>query len=112
MLAAARTTAEDRKQEAILARTVAEKNSREIQRLSDARRLPLLRERAAALWPAHPDLIPDLEAWMKDADRLAAHLPIHQDSLANLRSRAESTPEGEYAFEREEDAWWFEALAR
>lgn len=60
----------------------------ELVRLSDAKRLSDLAERARDLWPVTPSRIPELEAWVRDADELAARLPLHEASLAELRRTA------------------------
>lgn len=60
----------------------------ELVRLSDAKRLSDLTERARDLWPVTPSRIPALEAWVRDADELAARLPLHEASLAELRRAA------------------------
>jgi hypothetical protein len=54
----------------------------EILRLADVRRLEDLELRAEELWPATPVKIPAMEAWLADADRLVARLPIHARALA------------------------------
>jgi len=61
---------------------------REVFRLADAERLRDLERRAAAQWPATPDRIPALEAWLDEAHDLAAKLVEHRATLAELRTRA------------------------
>jgi formylglycine-generating enzyme required for sulfatase activity len=65
----------------------AEKNR--VMLLKDELTLPLLRERAAALYPPRPDRIPDLEAWLRDTDALMANLSVHRESLRTLESAAD-----------------------
>ncbi len=40
-----------------------------------------LRERAAALWPAWPERVPDMLAWVAEAEELIGRLPFHQALL-------------------------------
>ncbi|NUP95337.1 MAG: formylglycine-generating enzyme family protein [Planctomycetaceae bacterium] len=59
-------------------------------RLADQRRLDDLLARADSLWPAEPELVPELERWLKEAEELGARLPLHRDFLSSLRSEASS----------------------
>jgi len=57
-------------------------------RLSDVKRLKLLEEEAADLWPAYPPEIERYEAWLARAHALAGRMPDHEQALADLRSVA------------------------
>ncbi len=42
-----------------------------------------LRERAASLWPAWPERVPAMEAWIRQAEALVGRLDFHQGLLAD-----------------------------
>jgi formylglycine-generating enzyme required for sulfatase activity/tRNA A-37 threonylcarbamoyl transferase component Bud32 len=82
---------------------------KELLRLSDARELRLMQERAAAIWPAHPDNAPAMEEWLRDAGELTGRLDDHRATLDALRASADAVGPG-YDFEDSEDQWWHENL--
>jgi formylglycine-generating enzyme required for sulfatase activity len=60
------------------------------ERLADGRVLDGLMKKAdASLWPATPDRVPALEAWLKDAGKLADRLAAHRAALAAARAQAQ-----------------------
>ncbi len=69
-------------------RRVAEEQRDQILRLSDANVLSTLVEQSVALRPPHPERIPAMEEWLRQAEALAARLPVHQATLAALRAQA------------------------
>jgi serine/threonine protein kinase/formylglycine-generating enzyme required for sulfatase activity len=59
------------------------------ERLADGRVLEgLLREADKSLWPATPDRVPLMEAWLVEAGELADRLPAHRAALAAMKSKA------------------------
>ncbi|MBD3335245.1 MAG: protein kinase, partial [Candidatus Eisenbacteria bacterium] len=60
----------------------------EVVRLSDIVRVGNLEAEAEALWPAFPDKIPELEAWIEQARELAERLPAHRRTLRRLQAQA------------------------
>jgi serine/threonine protein kinase/formylglycine-generating enzyme required for sulfatase activity len=62
------------------------------ERLGDASRLESLESEAALLWPARPDQVDAMEAWLARADALLKNLPGHRDTLRRLRTAADSRP--------------------
>jgi serine/threonine protein kinase/formylglycine-generating enzyme required for sulfatase activity len=62
--------------------------SQAIQRLSDVHLVRYYTSEAEAFWPADPAKIPEMNAWLAKASDLAARRPIHEQSLAQLRSAA------------------------
>ncbi len=61
----------------------------EILRLADLKRLTDARAAAENLWPAHPESIQAMEAWVREeAGPLRDNLPRHQGTLAALRDQA------------------------
>jgi formylglycine-generating enzyme required for sulfatase activity/serine/threonine protein kinase len=69
-------------------RRVAEEQRDQILRLSDANVLSQLIEQSVDLRPPHPERIPAMEEWLRQANALAARLPVHQATLAALRAQA------------------------
>ena len=79
----------------------------DVERLSDARVLDDLEERAEKdLWPAVPDKLDAMRTWRGEAEALVARIPTHRAKLAALRAR--SIP---YDDEQRRDDWASE-LAR
>ncbi|MEZ6196789.1 MAG: SUMF1/EgtB/PvdO family nonheme iron enzyme [Planctomycetota bacterium] len=74
---------------------LAEKTSAlsEYERMADTRRLANARSAADALWPEHPDLVPDLEAWQEKYAPLFARIVGHREALEGLRAMAPDYPE-------------------
>ena len=69
--------------------------------LADAKRLELLVQRADALWPPVPAHADDYEAWLAEADALAARLEEeHRPVLAELTVSTPATTEHEWHVER------------
>jgi len=58
-------------------------------------------EAADALWPAHPELVPELEVWIDDARELVARLPGIRADRERLRERALPRTEEQRRLERE-----------
>ncbi|MHC4416741.1 MAG: protein kinase domain-containing protein [Planctomycetota bacterium] len=66
----------------------------ESRRFVDAQALPHLEQAAGAqLAPALPRGIPEMDAWLEDAEALYAHLDEHQAHLRRLRAGASEDPE-------------------
>ncbi len=98
--------------------------------LSTIQDLQELVARANELWPAHPEMIPAFEQWLKDARQLVEGRPAdaarrikarpslqqHMSTLAQLRQRA--LPAGPSAvnaglvFSDDDDRWWYGQLSR
>lgn len=57
---------------------------REIQQLGDAEELAQLEREAARLWPATPERLPELDAWIARAEALLARRPAHLNSQRAL----------------------------
>ena len=74
----------------------------EILRLADARRLVEIERRAESLWPAVPEKLAGMRAWLVEAEALAQRRSLHEDDLARLR--ADPLPDAE-------QRWRVEALA-
>ncbi|MFT7479923.1 MAG: serine/threonine protein kinase/formylglycine-generating enzyme required for sulfatase activity [Gammaproteobacteria bacterium] len=64
-------------------------------RLADSLRLEELTEHADQLWPATPERVEDLRAWMVEATAVVSRLETHRQTLAAL----ERTPEVETSME-------------
>jgi len=90
-------------------RNVAESRLEEITRLSDMKRLDDLRAEAKVLWPAHPESVPALKAWLVRADQLLGRLEEHRQRLATLRGRALSNDQETVRRDRETHPKWIEA---
>jgi formylglycine-generating enzyme required for sulfatase activity len=88
----ARKDAEAEKLNAIAAQIESEENYKQIVRLSDIKILTQLIEKAKGLWPAFPDMIPVMEAWIEEAEDLASRLDSHRVRLETLQ-RQEVSPE-------------------
>jgi formylglycine-generating enzyme required for sulfatase activity/serine/threonine protein kinase len=70
-------------------------------RLSDVKVLQELKSRSDALWPAHPDKIPELESWVLQARSLVDNLPGHRATLLEMRAGARGWSDEERARDRE-----------
>ena len=96
---------------------IADARYEEIVRLADVKRLADLEKEANRLWPAAPDTVPALEAWVRRAEALLARLPDHRRSLAEIRSRAvrkehdPGTGADTWIFENTETGWQHELLS-
>lgn len=62
----------------------AEGNLVRFEQMSDVSLVASLTERAGDLWPPRPSLIASMDAWLRDADRVCARLPLHEASLREL----------------------------
>jgi len=101
------------------ARMEADTREREMGQLSDLRVLDGLRAELDRLWPAVPKRVPAMRDWLLRAERLAARLPAHEQTLASLtRLTRTPAPERESGVERppwlEEGRldWWFQTLSK
>lgn len=114
-----RTTAIEQRRLAVEQGKVASERSSAVTRLSDLRRLRILRNDFEAHWPPHPEHLGGMQEWIDEARDLLARIPLHQERLALLRSNASpvSAPgsedgDPEYDFgEDVESAWWYETLS-
>ncbi len=59
----------------------------DFRRLADTRELAQLLARAEWLWPARPEKVDDMTAWLEDANRLRPRLTEYRDKLIRLRER-------------------------
>jgi formylglycine-generating enzyme required for sulfatase activity len=91
----ARELAEGRAGEAERAQARADASARlaaerldEIERLSDVERLDEAARQAEGLWPASPEKVPAMHAWLEQARFLAGRLELHRRTLARLRESA------------------------
>ncbi|GJM20520.1 MAG: hypothetical protein DHS20C15_04350 [Planctomycetota bacterium] len=107
--------ADTRAEEARSAQQLAESRGEELAderaallRLADLQRVRDLEAEAATLWPAHPELIAGMEAWLLRADEVAARLDDHEQTLADLVS---DTPQLTAGLDEVERAWWTQALS-
>jgi serine/threonine protein kinase/formylglycine-generating enzyme required for sulfatase activity len=66
----------------------AEDETAKVLRLSDAKVLQQLREETAGLWPARPDRIAAFSSWLERARALVAKLPLHRETLTQMRAAA------------------------
>lgn len=92
-------------------RAIAEERYSRIIRLADVKRLADLEAEAESrtLWPACPDRIPDLKAWLQRADDLLSRLDDHRALLAALRQEARSS--APWILGETELQWWHDTLA-
>jgi serine/threonine protein kinase len=89
-------------------RARAERRASEVLRLADGKKLRDLEARARLLWPAYPGRIPEFESWLSEASTLVQNVPVHEQSLRELR--AEPADAQGLTFSRDERAWWLETL--
>jgi formylglycine-generating enzyme required for sulfatase activity len=73
----------------------------DVLRLSDVKRLADYREEAEALWPALPEKVAAMEAWLAKAGKLVERLPRHRETLEELRAKALPYEEAERTRDRE-----------
>jgi len=79
----------------------------DVAKLAEAKRLE------AELYPAFPDKIPAMEAWLRDfGEPLAAHLPKLEQELAALRAKAKPTTDEQRRLAREQHPSWRELERR
>jgi serine/threonine protein kinase len=91
------------------AQTEAEKNRifADVAKLVEAKRLE------ADLYPAFPDKVPAMEAWLRDfGEPLAARLPELEAALTTLRARARPATEEQRKVARAQHAQWRELQRR
>lgn len=81
-------TARDEATRADAAKREAEANLADVLRLGDIKRVRDLEARAQELWPAWPELVPEIERWIADAREVTARLEQHRASLEELRAKA------------------------
>jgi formylglycine-generating enzyme required for sulfatase activity len=93
-------------------RNVAENRLEEITRLSDMKQLDDLRQESETLWPAHPETVPALKAWLERADLLLDRLDEHRTRLQALRDRALPNDEETIRRDRETHPQWLKAQER
>jgi len=86
------TLAERRAEEAEAERNRAEAEKQRVLRLADGKRLSDLKKRMDALWPADPEHIEPMEAWLEEARALVANLAVHEQTLQDLRARGTPLP--------------------
>ncbi len=93
---------------------------KEILQLSDAKRLADATSSAGSLWPAYPERIDDMEAWLENAKDLAANRQKHRETLGRIRKGAIKQAEdsgqpipgaSSYRFEDTEAQWINDVLA-
>ncbi len=78
-------------------------------RLSDMKRLENLEEEAKTLWPAYPEMLPDLRSWLLRAQILGARLTLHERALSLLRESS-TGGEGAWEFSDTEHLWQHDIL--
>jgi len=66
--------------------SVATERADRIARLSGPGRLRLLLHEADAFWPAHPENVGAMDAWLERARDLLAELPVYEAALAEVRA--------------------------
>ncbi len=79
-------------------------------RLADLKRLTLLEDEAAGLFPVRPERLGDMGAWLGRARQLVERRALHEQALAELMPRAMPEPSNEPRFASTEDAWQYENL--
>jgi len=70
----------------------AEAEKQRVLRLADGKRLSDLKERMDALWPADPEHVQPMEAWLEEARALVANLASHEETLEELWARGTPLP--------------------
>ena len=73
-------------------RDTAEAERDRVLRLADKRRLDVLLDDADQLWPAHPENEEGLTKWLGRVDELLAKLPLHEETLAEVRAKGTPLP--------------------
>ncbi|MBI3270947.1 MAG: SUMF1/EgtB/PvdO family nonheme iron enzyme [Planctomycetes bacterium] len=81
-----------------------------IRRLSDVQLLSERTAEAEELWPALPDNVAAMEAWVREARALAGRLAGHRAYLEQLRTGATRSPAG-FRFATSEEQWEHDTLA-
>ncbi len=93
---------------AVVERNDAIRSKEQVLRLSDMKLLSEYVEEAKALWPAVPEKIDALNAWLDKARALQARLPLHVLALQQMRIDSGADSETETVA----NAWQRETLAR
>ena len=65
----------------------ASRSAGELGRLSDVKILSDLKIEMKSLWPAHPEMVEPMRAWLSRAQGLLDRLPLHEQTLEDLRTR-------------------------
>jgi formylglycine-generating enzyme required for sulfatase activity/tRNA A-37 threonylcarbamoyl transferase component Bud32 len=104
-----------REQRALVAesrqRVLADQQYEEIIRLADLKRLADARAEADELWPAHPENISAMRAWLTErAYPLRDNLVRHEATLEALRAEGTETDHG-WTFADDETQWQYDTLA-
>ena len=71
---------------------------RDYERIRDVPLVEDLVREAEDLWPAHPELVPRMDAWFERSRSLLTRAPDHRQALADLRARATSDAQFEDGF--------------
>jgi len=61
---------------------------REWETLADVKRLRDLAERRDLLWPAEPEKVADMDAWIREAEEVRSRVARHRDALKDLEAAA------------------------
>jgi len=96
-------------------RNTAEARYDEIIRLSDGKHLSQLLAEAREIWPAYPEKVPALKAWLGKADPLIQRIDRHKATLKEWRKAARKSEEGSpkesvWIFDKTEDQWKHDVL--
>ena len=106
--------ANEQRAAAVTARREIEEQYNEIIRLSDVKWLADLEKEALELWPAYPETIDRINAWIARAEELADRLPLHRRTLERIREQAQisegdsTPPDGKFS-DRERE-WQYAVL--
>lgn len=73
----------------------ADAERRKVLRLADFERITELREVAGQFFPARPEMLPRMEAWLNSVQELEARLPMHLADLEELREGARKREAGD-----------------
>ncbi len=77
--------------------------------LADINELRRLEQASQELWPVHPELVPAMERWIQDAEKLAATLPAHRAFAQQLATTDATAEAGGQEWSR---ARWLPDLAQ
>lgn len=64
------------------------KERRDVLRLSDLESLEKLQRSEKNLWPAFPSLVPEMRAWLEEAEVLTSRIDLHRSRLEALQGRS------------------------
>ncbi len=107
---ARRVAAEQAAERERIAADVARRRADEVLRLSALQDLEDLEAEADTLWPATPEIVPRLVAWIERASALVDALPQHDAQLAFLRAPAGAAPVPDAS--GSVSRWWDSQLAK